>query len=241
MTGSSRDRARTLELLIRAAVAEERLLGARLARMAESQRAHARGGRAVSCGASTSGSPRRRTARLRLAWVTPANCGWVGRRRDGPSRRPLASFALYGPKLARPLARRPNPPPSMPQLTFAGVRPARSDTAARPPAASSVRAATRHANVVASTARSIVPRSSRVEAALAPPGEEAAAERVAGADRVDDLGARGRRPPPRRCGSRPARRSARASAARASGRARAGRGRPRPAAGRRRARRGPPR
>ena len=38
MTGSSRDRARTLELLIRAAVAEERLLGARLARMAEAQR-----------------------------------------------------------------------------------------------------------------------------------------------------------------------------------------------------------
>jgi hypothetical protein len=38
MTGSSRDRARTLELIIRAAVAEERLLGARLARMAESQR-----------------------------------------------------------------------------------------------------------------------------------------------------------------------------------------------------------
>jgi hypothetical protein len=38
MTGSARDRARTLELIIRAAVAEERLLGARLARMAESQR-----------------------------------------------------------------------------------------------------------------------------------------------------------------------------------------------------------
>ena len=38
MTASSRDRARTLELIIRAAVAEERLLGARLARMAESQR-----------------------------------------------------------------------------------------------------------------------------------------------------------------------------------------------------------
>jgi hypothetical protein len=38
MTGSSRDRARTLELLIRAAVAEERLLGVRLARMADSQR-----------------------------------------------------------------------------------------------------------------------------------------------------------------------------------------------------------
>ena len=38
MTGSSRDRARTLELLIRAAVAEERLLGARLARMADAQR-----------------------------------------------------------------------------------------------------------------------------------------------------------------------------------------------------------
>jgi hypothetical protein len=38
MTASARDRARTLELIIRAAVAEERLLGARLARMAESQR-----------------------------------------------------------------------------------------------------------------------------------------------------------------------------------------------------------
>jgi hypothetical protein len=38
MTGSARDRARMLELIIRAAVAEERLLGARLARMAESQR-----------------------------------------------------------------------------------------------------------------------------------------------------------------------------------------------------------
>jgi hypothetical protein len=38
MTGSARDRARTLELIIRAAVAEERLLGARLARMEESQR-----------------------------------------------------------------------------------------------------------------------------------------------------------------------------------------------------------
>ena len=39
MTGSSaRNRARTLELIIRAAVAEERLLGARLARMEESQR-----------------------------------------------------------------------------------------------------------------------------------------------------------------------------------------------------------
>jgi hypothetical protein len=38
MTPSARDRARTLELIIRAAVAEERLLGARLARMEESQR-----------------------------------------------------------------------------------------------------------------------------------------------------------------------------------------------------------
>jgi hypothetical protein len=38
MTGSARNRARTLELIIRAAVAEERLLGARLARMEESQR-----------------------------------------------------------------------------------------------------------------------------------------------------------------------------------------------------------
>jgi hypothetical protein len=38
MTGSARDRARTLELIIRAAVAEERLLGARLARMEDSQR-----------------------------------------------------------------------------------------------------------------------------------------------------------------------------------------------------------
>jgi len=38
MTGSARDRARTLELIIRAAVAEERLLGVRLARMEESQR-----------------------------------------------------------------------------------------------------------------------------------------------------------------------------------------------------------
>jgi ABC-type proline/glycine betaine transport system ATPase subunit len=38
MTGSARDRARSLELIIRAAVAEERLLGARLARMEESQR-----------------------------------------------------------------------------------------------------------------------------------------------------------------------------------------------------------
>jgi hypothetical protein len=36
MTG--RDSARTLELVIRGAMAEERLLGARLARMAESQR-----------------------------------------------------------------------------------------------------------------------------------------------------------------------------------------------------------
>ena len=38
MTGSARDRARTLELINRAAVAEERLLNARLARMADSQR-----------------------------------------------------------------------------------------------------------------------------------------------------------------------------------------------------------
>jgi hypothetical protein len=38
MTGRARDRARTLELIIRAAVAEERLLNARLARLAESQR-----------------------------------------------------------------------------------------------------------------------------------------------------------------------------------------------------------
>ena len=38
MTGSARDRARVLELVIRAAVAEERLLNARLARMAEAQR-----------------------------------------------------------------------------------------------------------------------------------------------------------------------------------------------------------
>lgn len=38
MTGSARDRARTLELIIRGAVAEERLLRARLARMADSHR-----------------------------------------------------------------------------------------------------------------------------------------------------------------------------------------------------------
>jgi hypothetical protein len=38
MAGSSRDEARALELIIRAAVAEERLLGARLARVAEGQR-----------------------------------------------------------------------------------------------------------------------------------------------------------------------------------------------------------
>ena len=38
MTASARDRARRLELVIRAAMAEERLLGARLARLAESQR-----------------------------------------------------------------------------------------------------------------------------------------------------------------------------------------------------------
>ena len=35
---TARDSARTLELVIRGAMAEERLLGARLARMAESQR-----------------------------------------------------------------------------------------------------------------------------------------------------------------------------------------------------------
>jgi hypothetical protein len=35
---SSRDRARTLELIIRAAAAEERVLGARLARVEETQR-----------------------------------------------------------------------------------------------------------------------------------------------------------------------------------------------------------
>jgi hypothetical protein len=35
---SSRDRARSLELVIRGAVAEERLLGVRLARVAETQR-----------------------------------------------------------------------------------------------------------------------------------------------------------------------------------------------------------
>jgi len=35
---SARDSARTLELVIRGAMAEERLLGARLARMADSQR-----------------------------------------------------------------------------------------------------------------------------------------------------------------------------------------------------------
>jgi hypothetical protein len=35
---SSRDRARTLELIIRAAAAEERVLGARLARVEEMQR-----------------------------------------------------------------------------------------------------------------------------------------------------------------------------------------------------------
>ncbi len=38
MSDSARDRARTLELVIRAAVAEERLLGARLQRIADSQR-----------------------------------------------------------------------------------------------------------------------------------------------------------------------------------------------------------
>jgi hypothetical protein len=38
MSDSARDRARTLELVIRAAVAEERLLGRRLQRVAESQR-----------------------------------------------------------------------------------------------------------------------------------------------------------------------------------------------------------
>jgi hypothetical protein len=38
MTPNSRDRARSLELIIRAAAAEERLYGRRLARMAEEQR-----------------------------------------------------------------------------------------------------------------------------------------------------------------------------------------------------------
>jgi hypothetical protein len=38
MSDSARDRARTLELIIRAAVAEERLLGRRLQRVAEAQR-----------------------------------------------------------------------------------------------------------------------------------------------------------------------------------------------------------
>ena len=38
MTPNSRDRARSLELIIRAAAAEERLYGLRLARMAEEQR-----------------------------------------------------------------------------------------------------------------------------------------------------------------------------------------------------------
>ena len=38
MAGSSRDRARTLELVIRAAVAEEHLLTRRLARTAQEQR-----------------------------------------------------------------------------------------------------------------------------------------------------------------------------------------------------------
>jgi len=38
MSDSSRDRARTLELIIRAAAAEERLLGARLERAAQAQR-----------------------------------------------------------------------------------------------------------------------------------------------------------------------------------------------------------
>jgi hypothetical protein len=64
MTGSARDRARTLELIIRAAVAEERLLGARLARMAESQRRTREDvERAHSNGASPSpGASRQRTA-----------------------------------------------------------------------------------------------------------------------------------------------------------------------------------
>ena len=38
MSDSARDRARTLELIIRAAAAEERLLSRRLERIAESQR-----------------------------------------------------------------------------------------------------------------------------------------------------------------------------------------------------------
>jgi hypothetical protein len=38
MSDSARDRARTLELIIRAAAAEERLLGRRLERIAETQR-----------------------------------------------------------------------------------------------------------------------------------------------------------------------------------------------------------
>ena len=38
MSDSARDRARTLELIIRAAVAEERLLGRRLERVAEDHR-----------------------------------------------------------------------------------------------------------------------------------------------------------------------------------------------------------
>jgi hypothetical protein len=38
MSDSARDRARTLELIIRAAAAEERLLGRRLQRAAEAQR-----------------------------------------------------------------------------------------------------------------------------------------------------------------------------------------------------------
>jgi hypothetical protein len=38
MAGSSRDRARTLELVMRAAAAEERLLRRRLERVAEAQR-----------------------------------------------------------------------------------------------------------------------------------------------------------------------------------------------------------
>ena len=38
MSPNSRDRARSLELIIRAAAAEERLYGLRLARMAEEQR-----------------------------------------------------------------------------------------------------------------------------------------------------------------------------------------------------------
>jgi hypothetical protein len=38
MSGNARDRARSLELIIRAAAAEERLLGRRLDRIAEAQR-----------------------------------------------------------------------------------------------------------------------------------------------------------------------------------------------------------